>query len=184
MPRPVNPDAGPGSAQLRALRRQFDESFAAPEAERGDEGLQLLAVRAGGQAFALRLSDLTGVAAGRRVVPLPGDASRVLGLVGIRGQLVPVLDLAGILGLPAGEEPGWVALVGSSPPVGLALDRVDAFARCDHADVLPATGGNPLVQAAVRVGGALLPLLDLPRLTREALSADPSHPRPPESPHV
>jgi chemotaxis signal transduction protein len=56
---------------------------------------------------------------------IPGAPAAVRGLVNVRGTLVPVVDTAAAVGLPASGELGSLVLVERhGRPVGLAVDEV------------------------------------------------------------
>ena len=116
--------------RVATLRHDFDAAFARPPAERAEESEDLLAVRIAGDAFAVRLRDIDGVVANRRVVPFPGGHSDCLGVAGIRGLTVPVFDLAALLGYGAGgEAPQWMVLSGRDDAIALAFDDFDGYLR-------------------------------------------------------
>ncbi|MGH9362585.1 MAG: hypothetical protein ACRD2T_11775, partial [Thermoanaerobaculia bacterium] len=55
-----------------SLREAFDQTFAAPPPARAANRMGLLAIRVGGDAFALRIGELAAVSLGRKLVPLAG----------------------------------------------------------------------------------------------------------------
>lgn len=90
--------------QLAALRRSFDEAFAVPPRLR-EEGLEhLLLIRVAGEALALKTLHVTGLVRIGRILPIPSRIPELLGITGIRGTLVPVFDLAALLGFHPGER--------------------------------------------------------------------------------
>src|SRR5689334_19598094 len=89
--------------KLAELRRAFDESFAAPAAHEDIALEDMLALEVGGGRFAVRVSELAGVHACRKMVALPGAIPGLCGVVGIRGKLVAAYRLADLIG--AGVEP-------------------------------------------------------------------------------
>jgi chemotaxis signal transduction protein len=114
--------------RLAELRGAFDRTFAAPAHARLEDPVSLLRIEIGGQPFALRTLELSGLAADRRVVPVPSRRAELLGLAGLRGTLVPVFDLARLLGVPRHEvEPRWLALAGRENPLALAFDRLEGY---------------------------------------------------------
>lgn len=122
-----------------ALRRAFDQSFAAPPPRAAEEVEDLLRIRVAGNPYAIRLREISGLVAGRRVVPVPAAARDLLGLAGLRGGVVPVFGLASILGY--GQVPGesrWLILCGGEDPVTLAFSELDGYLRvpksCLHED--------------------------------------------------
>lgn len=111
-----------------ALRREFDGSFAqAPRLER--EPLEgLLAIRLGGDPYAVRVSEISGIHADRRIMPLPTPVPELLGVAGLRGQIAPVYDLAALLGYARASSPRWLMLLRGAPQrpcVALAFDTFE-----------------------------------------------------------
>ena len=102
-------DAASVVATAAALRRLFDESFAAPAASMTQRLEDLLAIRVGTDPYALRLSEIAGLHVGVRIVPVPSPAAQLLGIVGIRGMMSPVYDLAALLRYPSGKAARQVA---------------------------------------------------------------------------
>jgi purine-binding chemotaxis protein CheW len=120
------------------LRRAFDESFAAPPRAQAEELEDVLALRIRGDAYGLRVREIAGVARADRIQPLPSRVPELLGVAGLRGSLVPVYSLAGLLGYADGhdplavrrrENPRWLALVGGRDPLALALSEFEGYVR-------------------------------------------------------
>ena len=95
--------------------------------------MQALLLPVGADRYAVELTAVREVVRGPAVVPLPGAPPAVLGVMNLRGEVVPVLDTAALLGsgrtgdaafaavVEAGDEPA--ALAGAGEPVTAALDR-------------------------------------------------------------
>src|SRR5690606_4254187 len=64
-------EAVAASRHVAELRRAFDASFAAPPRDADTSGELVLAIRAAGQSYVIRLRDIDGVHECRKVVPLP-----------------------------------------------------------------------------------------------------------------
>ncbi|MBI3723415.1 chemotaxis protein CheW [bacterium] len=155
--------------KLAVLRRSFDRAFAAPPAELAEEGERFLLVRAGGHPLALRISEISGLETHRRVVPVPGKAPALLGIAGIRGQLVPVFDLALLLGCSeSARDARWVVLGGGETPVGLAFAVFDGHETAPRSALHPAR--EPVaathVTAALRLGAAVRGVVSIPSILR------------------
>jgi chemotaxis signal transduction protein len=60
-------------------------------------------VRAGGEHYALPVESVTEVAELGDVTPVPGSSQEVLGVRNLRGQVLPVVDLALVFGLEDGS---------------------------------------------------------------------------------
>jgi len=112
------------------LRRAFDLSFASPPPGAAQEVEDLLAIRVAGDCYAIRLREIVGMIAGRRVIPVPSAALDLLGVAGIRGEVVPVFGLASILGYGQGSgPPRWMVLCGTEDPIALAFSDFDGYLR-------------------------------------------------------
>lgn len=121
------------------LRLAFDRSFAVSPPQASQEVEELLTIRVAGDPYAIRLRDIAGVVAGRRVVPVPATTPDLLGLSGIRGGVVPVFGLASMLGYgQAPDSPGWMVLCGVEDPIALAFSEFEGYLRLPtsslHAD--------------------------------------------------
>lgn len=128
-----------------------------------------LLVRVEGERYALPIHDVVEVARIGELTPVPGAPHAVLGVQNLRGQVVPVVDLGAVVGMPRSEKRGALVVVDDSgQPAGLAVD-----ALIDVADLVgdasePPDG--PLLGSAM-VDGALVGLLDarsLLRLTQDS----------------
>jgi purine-binding chemotaxis protein CheW len=151
--------------RLAELRRAFDASFARPPPDDSAVVTDLLAIEAGGRAYAVRLAALAGLIADRPVTRMPGAPPDLLGVVGLRGQLVPVYDLAVLVGGRgvATDAPRWLLLAAGSPALGFAVDRIDGHLRVtDDAIAEPArTATRSDVGTIVRTAAGPRPLIDL-----------------------
>ncbi len=142
----------------QSLRREFDDSFAAPAVTPNDHVAKLLAIVVAGHSYALDLSDLRGLLADRTIVPLPTSVPSFLGVIGDRRMLVSVFDLAAILGYPVSKETRWIALTGTADlPIGLAFERFEAQLQVDRAavsaSVVVSDGeARPVVDVAALLG--------------------------------
>ena len=145
----------PGSSTADILRREFDRSFAAPAYVGAEETLDLLALRAGGDAYALRLADVTGLLVDRRIVPLPATVPAFLGLIGMRGGVVAVWSLGALLGYGVDRElPRWMVLVGGrggGHALALAFERFEGHLRVPGARLSERAPTDPARRADVAV---------------------------------
>jgi chemotaxis signal transduction protein len=148
---------------LASFRGSFDASFAEPLAamvERED----LLLVRAGALRLAFRVPELAGLEARRKIVPVPGAPPLLLGLAGVRGRLVTVFALAGVLGSEATNEDGrWIAVGAGAHDIGFA------FAEIEGRTTVPSSGlasarpdtARGHVHALVEAGAVVRGIVDL-----------------------
>jgi chemotaxis signal transduction protein len=119
----------PSSARAGQLRRDFDQGFAEPLRSGKEELEALLTLRVGGEPYAVKIAEITGLIADRRIVSLPAMAPAFLGIVGLRGSVVPVWSLGALLGYAANTEvPRWLILAGGDgnrQALGLAFEQYD-----------------------------------------------------------
>jgi chemotaxis signal transduction protein len=137
------------------LRATFDQAFARPLQEDAAATEDLVLLRVGGDACALRVRDLSGLASPKKVVPVPSHARHVVGVATLRGSLIAVYSLEGLLGYAtAAPTTGkWLALSRRPNPVALAFDELDGFARVAHEAVSRSAGAMPAAFCElVRIG--------------------------------
>ena len=112
------------------LRQAFDRTFALPPPQAAQEPEDLLAISIAGDPYAIRVPEIVGIVAGRTVISVPAAASHLLGLAGIRGQIVPVFGLASILGYGlASDSPRWVILCAGEEAIALAFADFEGYLR-------------------------------------------------------
>lgn len=132
---------------LSVLPRQADaapdqslpQSGGAPaETPDAAEPLELMCLRVHGQEYGLPLDCIQEIRSYQTATALPGQDATVLGVMDLRGQIVALLDLRRLLGLPpaanaAPELRAVVVLVRGRQRLGLVVDEV--------VDVLPVASG-------------------------------------------
>lgn len=153
-------------AKALRMREEFDRSFSLPMRADPPRTVDLLAIRLRGDGFALRAREISGLTMSRKIVPLPGGATALLGLTGIRGTLMPAWDLASLLGY-GGQARGarWLVLGQGDAPWALAFDGFDGFFRVLGSDIHPGAageGGAGSARESCVFGGCGRPLVSLP----------------------
>lgn len=82
-------------------------------------------VRVAGEEYALPVSSVLEVGELGEVTPVPGAPPEVIGVRNLRGQVITVIDLAGLLGLHAEAPPGLIVVAKEGTrQAGLAVDEV------------------------------------------------------------
>lgn len=151
------------------LHREFDASFAAPPGGRSRDRESLIALRVGGETLAVRTQQITEVANCRRIVPVPTRVPGLLGITALRGILLPVYDLAALLGLPAAAGGSWLLLANRETPVGLVFDDFGGQTEIERACLYEgdSTGSRQYLRLTARVGAANRAVIDVPGLLEE-----------------
>jgi chemotaxis signal transduction protein len=118
------------------LRLAFDRAFAEPIRLDTRLKVDLLAVRIDGQAFAIRLSEISGLFADKKITPVPGSHAALRGIAGFRGAIVPVYDLQILLGHSSAATPRWL-VIAAAAPVALAFEAFEGQLRVTEDAILP-----------------------------------------------
>lgn len=130
------------SSRAAEMRRAFDQAFAHPLLARAEGGESFLAIRLGGDGYAVRLREVAELLKDRNIVRMPSRRNDFLGLAGLRGGITPVHSLQGLLGYPvANEKAHWLLLAAPDHSVAFAVDEFEGHLRVDRSDILPASGG-------------------------------------------
>lgn len=152
--------------RVARLRDDFDRSFAEPARVAGGETIELLAVRVGGRPYAFRLTQASGVHPDRPVTALPTAVRALLGVAGFAGIVVPVYDLAALLGHPIPQKPRWLLLTSGSPALALAFHELDRHLRVPNAGVIDnaadGEGRNGCLRGVVRLPDGDRAIVDVP----------------------
>jgi chemotaxis signal transduction protein len=161
-------EAATAVATAATLRRLFDESFAAPAASRPERLEDLLAIRVGPDPYALRLSEISGLHVDVKITPVPSPAAALLGIVGIRGMMAPIYDLAALLRYPPAANPRWFIFAHALQPVGFAFETFESHLQMPRSSLAngagedAGTGGTGQhLRGTVRATGALRPIIHL-----------------------
>jgi purine-binding chemotaxis protein CheW len=151
--------------RLAGLRADFDRSFTEPARQHDADHAELLAIRAGHRPYALRLSQASGVHCDRPITPLPGPQAALLGVAGFTGAIVPVYDLAALLGHAVPDRPRWLVLAAGTPHLALAFHGLDGHVQVAAALIVdePAEAGRrDVLRGMVPLPGGTRPIVDLP----------------------
>jgi purine-binding chemotaxis protein CheW len=119
-------------------------------------------VVAGGEHYALPVTAVLEIAEIGKVTPVPGAPPGVLGVRNLRGQVVPVIDLATMLGLSADAENERIVVTeDDGRRAALAVTGTDDVgelgAPTEEVD-------SPYLSGAVLVEGALVGIVDVSAL--------------------
>jgi chemotaxis signal transduction protein len=158
--------AAPFNQAVLDLRAQFDSAFAQAPEVAGAARLGMLAVRVGTEPYALHLEQIGGLHADRRIMALPTPVPSLLGVTGFRGQIVPVYDLAVLLGHERSAAPRWLVLVRCAQALALAFDQFEAHFTVAPEQIMSAgaAAGRPHLCDTVQGVDALRPIIHLPSL--------------------
>jgi purine-binding chemotaxis protein CheW len=100
---------------------------------------QRLTVRAGDARVAMAASGVAEVIRSPRITRMPHGPLSLLGVTHLRGQVLPVISLSSLLG-QAIEPVDRVVVLRREPPIGLAVNGVEALKAAAGDDTDPADG--------------------------------------------
>ena len=136
-------------------------------------GEEALHVRAAGADVLLRLMEVREIVPFAPLAPLPGGPTHVLGLLNLRGEILTVLSLDGLLAGSGNARPGFVVVVeGAGIRFALAAEdvghavRAQRFSKVEAEANVGARAPGPSGGAALLWGtawhlGRALPVLDV-----------------------
>jgi purine-binding chemotaxis protein CheW len=116
-------------------------------------------VRVAGEDYALPVDDVLEVAELGDVTPVPRAPTAVLGVRNLRGTVLPVVDLASVLGLSGSNAPARIVVADEGGrSAGLAVDSVVGVEQMpeDLEEVEP-----PHLVGAALTDGALVGIVDV-----------------------
>jgi len=154
----ADPSADPAAVErvLAERARRLARPLPAPDLPAGDE---VVVLEAGGQRYAVEAAAVERVHPLNGVTPLPGLRSPWLGVVSVRGELLPALDLPAYLGRP----PAAPRPVVSGAVVGGAGWRLVLLSEAAPALVRRPAAGAEAVDVAGILADPALVVNDEPR---------------------
>ncbi len=150
---------------------------ATPQAEEGVQGegeeyLQYVTCRVGNEEFAIEVLSVQEIIYAVDVTRVPKSPAYVEGVINLRGQIVPVLEMRRRLGMPRATPTAKSRIVmvkERTRLIGLSVDSVSEVVRIPRSAIesppsLGTMAGGEFVQYVGRIGDRLLTVLDLQRL--------------------
>lgn len=131
---------------------------------------QLLPFKIGYETYALNLIEIQEIVENRTIYPFPAAPQAVAGVIDFHGRIVPVVDLAVLLGFPPGHiGQRLIVLVNDRGPMALGVDQVGAIISCDGAQrsTLQNAGEFRHIEDIINCEGTLLNLLALDQVQME-----------------
>jgi purine-binding chemotaxis protein CheW len=153
------------SERAATLRQVFDRSFAEARLLDTAEMTDLLAVALSGVPHTLRLDEVSGVFADKRVRALPSRIPEMRGIAAFKRAMLPVFDLGALLGYPPDKSARWI-VVSAQSPVAFTIAEFRGHLRLPTATIIPAAcaGRRDHQDETAIDGGILRPLINLPSI--------------------
>jgi purine-binding chemotaxis protein CheW len=128
------------------------------------------------EAYGIDINRVREIIGALPITPMPGSPPEMMGVLNLRGKIMPVISMRARFGKPPGEpHPQNVILVvdGRSGPIGLFADRVLEVSKFTEADTEPPpayglTVDTTMVAAIGTSQGKIRILLDIHRVLGSA----------------
>jgi purine-binding chemotaxis protein CheW len=169
------------SAAARAadMRVAFDRAFADRVRFDTTATESLLAIRVGEQSCAIRLSEITGLFADKKITRVPGSGVALLGIAGFRGTIVPVYSLQTLVGRSGDRSgtrtPRWL-VIAAAAPIALAFEAFEGQLRVPPDAILPRQSRPEMKSYArefVQAQNLVRPIMHLPSVLDAIKSPGP-----------
>ncbi len=101
---------------------------------------EFVSLRAGGQGYCVEITSIREIRRWRTVTSLPNADKSILGVMNLRGSVIPIIDLAARLGLPITElGPRSVVVVVAigNRIIGLLVEAVSEILSIEASDIQP-----------------------------------------------
>ncbi|MBX6341650.1 MAG: chemotaxis protein CheW, partial [Thermomicrobiaceae bacterium] len=161
---------------LRGRAAQAAAGVAHEVAEADEATAHVLAVNLQREVFGVPVAQVREITTLDGLTPTPLTQAGYLGLANIRGEIIPVFDLGGVLGRADGAGQGRqvdVVVETGLGPVVLRSDGIRGTVKVPETDLRPPVGNlgalAELVPSVVTLSDCLLQVLDLERLAGHCL---------------
>jgi purine-binding chemotaxis protein CheW len=140
------------------------------EAEASRAMAQAVTFTLGDQLYALPIEVVQEIQQIVELLPLPDSTPWLVGLIDMRGTVVPAIDLRSLVGLPAAEyalETPMVFCHAGAHLVALIVDGVEDVVDLPEGCIQPPSALYSLADRMIgvaRLGSGLVPILDIERL--------------------
>ena len=170
----LNVISGEDHDKLAAIGSQL--GIREEDTQAASNDLPLVVFRLGDESFALRLHDVREIIMVGLITPVPRAPSFIEGVLNLRGEVMPVIDLRDRFGLDR-QEPTSLSRIIITPIAGvftgLVVDAVEEVKNVDQRILedpprVTWAGANAYIQKVARTEAGVIFLLDLHELLTEA----------------
>lgn len=164
---------GEDKEKLAAMGSALDRRT---EAQVETHDLPLVVFRLGGEAFGLHLEEVREIIMAGLITPVPRAPDFIEGVLNLRGEVMPVLDLRARFGQPRTGRTSLTRIVITSIGgvyTGLVVDAVEEVRNVDQRRLeeppkVTAVGANAYITQVARTEAGVIFLLDIQRLLSDA----------------
>lgn len=142
-----------------------------------EEEVRVCLFTMGDDLFAVPVELLTEIIISQKIFPVPTTPPHVLGVINLRGNIVPIVDIRTALSLPRQSSPGQIAIIKhDSMTIGIVVDNVSEVVSVPVSSVLaiPADAGTQagksrsrFLKSIIQREEGVAALLDVERIVGE-----------------
>lgn len=140
-----------------------------PEAGHRGESQQTVVFKLGEESYGIDIFRVHEIIRLREITPIPRTEGHIRGLVNLRGNTIPVIDLSTRLNLPVSEQSDNTRIIvveSDKGNIGLIVDAVSEVITLQSEQIEPTPpliidGNNEFVKSVARRNEKLITLLDL-----------------------
>jgi purine-binding chemotaxis protein CheW len=136
---------------------------------------QLVVFSLGSEEYALPIAAVSEIIRFSEPRSVASEVAWIRGVIGLRGKIIPIFDLAARLELPgADSEPGKIVILETgSDQVGVMVDEVEEVLTVDSGQLEPVpTANTDSIEAIAKIDDRLVILLNSEGLFASSPSAD------------
>lgn len=131
----------------------------------------------GNEEYAISINNVPGIVKFQKVTELPHTPNYIIGVINLRGKIIPVFDLRLRFGLPKAEYNKFTVIINTeinNKTMGVIVDRVNDVITLKEEEILPAdnfstTVTSEYITSIGKVGDdKLLIILDIERILSTA----------------
>jgi chemotaxis signal transduction protein len=144
-----------------------------------EEEIRICLFSIGKDTYAITVNVLTEIIIPQKIFPIPTTPSHVLGVINLRGNIVPIVDIRPALSLPQQSVPGQIAILKhGTMMLGIVVDNVSAVIPVpessiqtlpnDAGEKQPASGSRArFLKGIIQRDSGVAALLDIERVIDE-----------------
>jgi chemotaxis signal transduction protein len=142
-----------------------------------EEELRVCLFSMGADLFAVPVDTLTEIIISQKIFPVPTTPPHVLGVINLRGNIVPIVDIRTALSLPRNSNPSQIAIIRQGALIiGIVVDTVSEVVSVPVNKILaiPAEavgqagkGRSRFLKSIIQREGSVAALLDVQRILEE-----------------
>jgi purine-binding chemotaxis protein CheW len=137
---------------------------------------QLVVFSLGAEEYALPIAAVSEIIRFSEPRSVASEVAWIRGVIGLRGKIIPIFDLASRLELPAGDdsEPGKIVILETgTDQVGVMVDEVEEVLTVESNQLEPVpTANTDTIEAIAKIDDRLVILLNREGLFAATPSAD------------